>query len=437
MAACACHADWPIGGGHTAVVTDPGVLYTFGAGAEGQLGHRDRSAGSFPKALCIHGERVLMVACGAYHSACCTDSGKVFTWGSGRWGTLGQGDESDRLEPSRVDFESEGASGHGPQRVVQVSCGARHTAAVTELGDLWIWGMHSLGQLGLGSLGEVAGSFARPVMLRVQALERHHVAMVACGGFHTLAADSGGSLFAWGLGRSGQLGLGDSRSHPVPQRVNPNLFGGGIVFVAAGSAHSGAVTVGGQLYMWGCGRDGRLGVRKDGLPESGMDQVFSMSVFDAKNSARTHSLSAWLRSHSLRATPDCHATQESPVRVHLRGRPGQVDDENGSPDTAASAQGGGLRQEEHGDIGADEVAVSMVATGCRHNVAVARGGGVWVWGYGADGQLGLPHASRQTQGRVQPVPVALDPAMFNHAGDSCDNSYTCTHATRCAHTGCT
>ena len=290
MASCACHADWPIGGGHTAVVTEPGVLYTFGAGAEGQLGHRDRSAGSFPTALCIHGERVLMAACGAYHSACCTDTGKVFTWGSGRWGTLGQGDESDRLEPSRVDFESEGASGHGPQRVVQVSCGARHTAAVTELGDLWIWGMHSLGQLGLGSLGEVAGSFARPVMLRVQALERHHVAMVACGGFHTLAADSGGSLFAWGLGRSGQLGLGDSRSHPVPQRVDPKLFGGGIVFVAAGSAHSGAVTVGGQLYMWGCGRDGRLGVRTNGLPESGMDQVFSMSVFDAKNSACTHTL---------------------------------------------------------------------------------------------------------------------------------------------------
>eukprot|EP00277_Geminigera_cryophila_P011434 CAMPEP_0179453810 /NCGR_PEP_ID=MMETSP0799-20121207/37713_1 /TAXON_ID=46947 /ORGANISM="Geminigera cryophila, Strain CCMP2564" /LENGTH=99 /DNA_ID=CAMNT_0021251139 /DNA_START=119 /DNA_END=415 /DNA_ORIENTATION=- len=99
MAAIGCHSDWPIGGGHTVVVSEEGRLFTFGAGNEGQLGINAREFSMVPTEVslaALGGDRVLIAAAGAYHSACCTEGGHVFTWGQGRWGMLGQGDETNR-----------------------------------------------------------------------------------------------------------------------------------------------------------------------------------------------------------------------------------------------------------------------------------------------------------------------------------------------------
>ena len=104
-----------------------------------QLGHGDRQMRRAPrKVAALNGERVLMAACGAYHTAACTDSGKVWTWGQGRWGLLGHGDRDvDRPVPTKVGNND----GHSfrEERVVMVACGARHTAAVTAQGGLWTW----------------------------------------------------------------------------------------------------------------------------------------------------------------------------------------------------------------------------------------------------------------------------------------------------------
>jgi len=104
-----------------------------------QLGHGDRQTSRAPRKVeALSGERILMAACGAYHTAACTDSGSVWTWGQGRWGILGHGDRDvDRPAPSKVGHND----GHSfrEQHVVMVACGARHTAAVTDQGGLWIW----------------------------------------------------------------------------------------------------------------------------------------------------------------------------------------------------------------------------------------------------------------------------------------------------------
>lgn len=103
----------------------------------------------------------------------------------GRWGLLGHGDlDVDRTVPTKVGRNDE----HGlrGQHVVMVACGARHTAAVTTQGGLWMWGMGHMGQLGVHGGGEGIETMPSPALVGADLLGRRHIAMVACGGFHTL-----------------------------------------------------------------------------------------------------------------------------------------------------------------------------------------------------------------------------------------------------------
>lgn len=54
------------------------------------LGHGDRKNTSEPRRVtALEGKRVVEVSCGAYHTAVRTDAGRVFTFGGGAQGALG------------------------------------------------------------------------------------------------------------------------------------------------------------------------------------------------------------------------------------------------------------------------------------------------------------------------------------------------------------
>ncbi|XP_055021805.1 retinitis pigmentosa GTPase regulator b isoform X2 [Boleophthalmus pectinirostris] len=83
------------GGGHTVALTDEDV-YTFGLGQYGQLGH---GTFIFESRLPRHVEhfkkgRVCDVSCGENHTAVITDSGLLYTFGDGRHGKLALGEEN-------------------------------------------------------------------------------------------------------------------------------------------------------------------------------------------------------------------------------------------------------------------------------------------------------------------------------------------------------
>jgi len=77
---------------------------------------------------------------------------------------------------------------------------------------------------------------------------------------HTVAAMIDEALWAWGIGRDGQLGLGDAADRLVPVRVVvEEEFGGSKVLMACGEDHTLAVTKAGTLWSWGNGASGKLG----------------------------------------------------------------------------------------------------------------------------------------------------------------------------------
>lgn len=77
-------------------------------------------------------------------------------------------------------------------------------------GQFFTWGQNSYGQLGLG---KECPSQASPQ--RVKSLDGIPLAQVAAGGAHSFALSLSGAVFGWGKNSSGQLGLSDERGMKI------------------------------------------------------------------------------------------------------------------------------------------------------------------------------------------------------------------------------
>ena len=96
-----------VGYKHIGIVTDAGDLFMCGRGDDGQLGLGDTVNWAMPTPTLVPRFRfnktaVLMVACGLEHTVVLTEHGVVYTFGRGVDGQLGHGDEDDKLVPQAV-----------------------------------------------------------------------------------------------------------------------------------------------------------------------------------------------------------------------------------------------------------------------------------------------------------------------------------------------
>lgn len=102
-----------IGGSHTAALSNQGHVYMWGRCDSGQLGIGEKwlqesddeglLGVSQPHLVDgFDGEKVVQVACGAFHSAAVTEKGNVYIWGKEDYGMLGIGHSSDQQTPTRI-----------------------------------------------------------------------------------------------------------------------------------------------------------------------------------------------------------------------------------------------------------------------------------------------------------------------------------------------
>ena len=86
---------------------------------------------------------------------------------------------------------------------------------------------------------------------------------MACGYGHTLVIVGSGEarkVLACGRGNTGQLGNGDRESKGVFSEIQGPISNKRVISVAAGLAHSLALTEFGCVFVWGAGTWGQLGV---------------------------------------------------------------------------------------------------------------------------------------------------------------------------------
>ena len=97
----------------------------------------------------------------------------------------------------------------------------------------------------------------------IKPLSDKTIAKVVCGESHTLALTDNGDVYSWGRGYEGQLGIRKSiETVSIPKYID-TLFRKRVVDIACGSRHSMAIDENGDLYTWGEGRCGQLGRGKE------------------------------------------------------------------------------------------------------------------------------------------------------------------------------
>ncbi|XP_050370307.1 uncharacterized protein LOC126788363 isoform X2 [Argentina anserina] len=232
-----------LGSERSSVTTE---VFSWGSGANYQLGTGNAHIQKLPcKVDALHDSLIKFVSAAKFHSVAVTSRGEVYSWGFGRGGRLGHPDfdihsgQAAVITPRQVTF------GLGSRRVKAVAAAKHHTIIATDSGEVFTWGSNREGQLGYTSVD------TQPTPRRVSSL-RSKVVAVAAANKHTAVVSDNGEVFTWGGNREGQLGYGTSNSASnYTPRVVEYLKGKVFTGVAAAKYHTLVLGIDGEVYTWG------------------------------------------------------------------------------------------------------------------------------------------------------------------------------------------
>ncbi|XP_057693743.1 probable E3 ubiquitin-protein ligase HERC1 isoform X2 [Corythoichthys intestinalis] len=231
--------------GHTLAFTTEGEVFSWGDGDYGKLGHGNSSTQKYPKLIQgpLQGKVVVCVSAGYRHSAAVSEDGELYTWGEGDFGRLGHGDSNSRNIPTLVKDIS---------NVGEVSCGSSHTIALSKDGrTVWSFGGGDNGKLGHGDTNRVY----KPKV--VEALQGMFIRKVCAGSQSSLALTSTGQVYAWGCGAC--LGCGSSEATALRPKLIEELATTRVVDISIGDSHCLALSHDNEVFAWGNNSMGQCG----------------------------------------------------------------------------------------------------------------------------------------------------------------------------------
>uniref|UniRef100_A0A8C8MCS5 HECT domain-containing protein n=1 Tax=Oncorhynchus tshawytscha TaxID=74940 RepID=A0A8C8MCS5_ONCTS len=237
------------GQAHSMALNEQGQVFAWGAGGGGQLG-LGTAEETVPiprliKKLCEH--RISQIMCGNKHCIALSKDGQLFTWGQNSSGQLGLG----KGEPSTLSPQPLKSLSGIP--LAQITAGGDHSFALSLSGAVFGWGKNGAGQLGLNDKQD------RSVPCHIKFLRSQKVVYISCGDEHTAALTKDGGLFTFGDGSRGQLGHDSTNNEPLPRQVQ-ELMGSEVSQIACGRHHTLAfVPSSGLVYAFGCNTNGQLG----------------------------------------------------------------------------------------------------------------------------------------------------------------------------------
>jgi alpha-tubulin suppressor-like RCC1 family protein len=305
---------------------------------------------------------VIAVSAGTFHSMALTSAGAVYTCGRNNFGQLGNGTTTDSSTPVAVTLP-------GGATATAVAANEYHSLALTSAGAVYAWGRNAFGELGNGTTTD---SFT-PVAIAVPGT----VTQIAAGWAFNLALTSSGAVYAWGFNGDGELGTTSSDScstlHPCAKTpVAVSLGGATVKAIAAGWDHSLAIASDDTVLAWGMNNFGQLGVgdttnRPVPVPALGGIAVAAIAC------GGIHSL-AIKKSDSTGLAWGLNNDGQLGV--------GTTDSFVPNPTPLVSS-----------------AALTAIAAGAFHSLALRSGGAPLAWGYNANGQLG----DGTTTNRLSPV----------------------------------
>ncbi|XP_064007999.1 X-linked retinitis pigmentosa GTPase regulator isoform X2 [Pogoniulus pusillus] len=229
-------------------VPESGAVFTFG---------KSKFAEDVPSKFWFKNDKPVLISCGDEHTAIVTGNGKLYMFGSNNWGQLGLGSKTTVSKPTCIKALK-------PEKTKLAVCGRNHTLVYTEKGNVYAAGGNSEGQLGLGDTEE------RTTFHLISFFtNQHKIKQLAAGSYTSAAVTEDGQLFVWGDNSEGQLGLADEACVCVPCQVD---VGKPVSSISCGYYHSALITGDGELYTFGEPENGKLGLLPEQLKNNRIPQ---------------------------------------------------------------------------------------------------------------------------------------------------------------------
>ncbi len=193
---------------------------------------------------------------------------------------------------------------------------------------------------------------------------------VAPGLNSSYALKSDGTVWAWGRGTDGRLGIGNTTSQSLPVQI-PSLSN--VIDIAAGESHAVALKADGTVWAWGNNPVGQVG---DGTTSDrhtpvqiSLSSVIAIESFGDSNLALKSDGTVWgwgSNAYRQLGIGNISSSQKTPVQVHTVNN------------------------------------VVDIAIGLKNGAALSNAGVLWTWGDNNDGQIG----DGTTTDRPSPVAIS-------------------------------
>ena len=252
-----------IGESHVIASKTDGTLWGWGYGADGCLG-QNAPTQFFSSPTQIGGTTWSnqMATC-VNASACIKTDGTLWTWGVNGDGTLGQNTTGAFSSPKQVGTDTTWASlAKGGDKAVSMM-------AVKTDGTLWAWGkQQASGSLGIND-GSTK-KYSSPIQIGTDTTW-YGISINAGFDEHAscLALKTNGTLWGWGIANDGRLGTGNNTNRSSPTQIGTDTTWGNGDYTSSTNRGDysfaianggGAIKTDGTLWTWGNGNEGNLGL---------------------------------------------------------------------------------------------------------------------------------------------------------------------------------
>ncbi|KAF3907359.1 Alsin [Arthrobotrys entomopaga] len=252
----------------TLAITDTGFVYAWGTFrcSDGILGFSEDQRIATHPFLLPNLKNIVEISAGVDHILALSSTGTVFAWGNGQQYQLG------RRVIERTRMNGLVPREFGLKKIVAIGAGSYHSFAVDCNGRVWGWGLNQYGQCGIdleGKTGEDGVAVPKPTI--VKSLAKYKIVQITGGEHHSAAVTDDGKLLTWGRLDANQLGIDSDAlnseytvydEHGKPRFITePTIVPGlpPIVKVACGTHHNIAIDIHGKAYSWGFGENFQVG----------------------------------------------------------------------------------------------------------------------------------------------------------------------------------
>ncbi|ETW63016.1 hypothetical protein PFMC_00997 [Plasmodium falciparum CAMP/Malaysia] len=221
--------------------------------------------------------KIKFISCGDMHTLAICTGGVLYSWGYNNFGCIGNGTNQNVYEPTPIFLEPHSVDNNGDNNdddydddnnnnstykfhkkedsikwdkkknvVIHCSAGSKHSLACNLHGDIYSWGYGGNGRLGLGNIK----SYNKPQLIK--GLRNKRILYVCAGTSHSGCIDSNYNVYTWGNGKFYKLGHGnDDIDIYYPKLVECLNHNKKVCMLSFGCFNSLALNVKGDVYVWG------------------------------------------------------------------------------------------------------------------------------------------------------------------------------------------